>query len=180
MFAKLNLRLRDILSSTDATSMLPPPQGEFVKGINLGGDRVAIEGHIWESYQDALVGGLSIPGAESLTTNVLPQPYVKPGVRQMLNTVVYKPETLEIIQPLPNGTYQIYLWMMENYASDWHSLEVRLGNEVVATGIGQLALGQWSRYGAYITTVTDGCLQVAISTHNPKIDAHVMGISIFK
>jgi hypothetical protein len=180
MRANLIVRLKDLLISDRAAAVNPQPQGKFIKGINFGGDAVTIEGHTWESYSSALANGLAVPGAESLTTSIEPKPYAKPDIRRMLNTVIYKPQVLEINQILPNGTYEVYLWIIENYTSNWHSLEVSLAGQTVATEIGKLTLGSWARYGPYPTTVTNERLRLAISTNDSKIDAHVMGLSIFK
>lgn len=180
MFSKLITRFKDLVVSDDGTIAGSPPKGEFVMGINFGGDAATIEGQRWQSYQSALAAGLEVPGAETIATAVQPEPYASPHIRQMLNSVIYRTDTLQIHQPLPNGTYHVYLWIMENFQTDWHSLEVNLNGQTVATGIGKLPLGHWQRYGAYSVTVTDGSLHLTISTGNPKIDAHVMGISIYK
>jgi hypothetical protein len=180
MISKLITTLKDFVTPSDAALAGPIPPGEFVKGINFGGDAVTIEGFAWDSYSNARANGLSVPGAESLSTSVQPAPYANRDIRTMLNTVIYKSHTLEIAQRLPNGPYEIYLWIMENYTTHWHSLTVTLENQLVATDVGKLALGQWARYGPYAAHITDGTLHLAISTNDAKIDAHVMGMSIFK
>jgi hypothetical protein len=177
MIFNLFVRLKDIFSSSAAPA---PPQGTFVKGINLGGEAVTIEGYSWQSYTEALANGLATPGANAIATSVQPNPNPDRDVRKMLNSVIYKPETLEINQLLPNGAYEVYLWIMENHQTDWHSLDVILTGQKVATAIGKLARGSWARYGPYPTTVTDGLLQLSITTNTPQIDAHLMGLSIFK
>jgi hypothetical protein len=179
MLTKLISQLKDLITS-DGSAVTPAPEGEFVKGINLGGDALAIEGNTWDAYSTALTNGLSAPGASGIATSVQPVPYAPPNLRQMLNSVIFKPETLELTQVLPPGNYDVYLWIMENYQTNWHSLEVRLNGKVVATGIGQLAAGHWERYGPYATTVSETALHLTLSTHNPKIDAHLMGVSIFR
>ena len=177
MLSKLKTSFQDWFGSDSL--LAARPSGTFVKGINLGGGEVTIEGYAWEAYSTALNQGLTIPDAASAVTSVQPIPYVKPQVRQMLNTVVYRRHRLEIQQILPNGAYQVYLWMMENYQPNWHSFEVSLADQTVATGIGKLAIGQWMRYGGYPAIVDEGILRLAIVAENPEIDAHLMGISIF-
>lgn len=179
MIFNLFVRLKDLFISSAAPTA-PVPQGEFVKGINFGGDAVEIEGQVWESYSKALINGLIVPGASAIATSVKPEPAARRNVHAMLNTVICKPETLEISQTLPNGSYEVYLWIMENYQSNWHSLDLSLAGQTVATGIGDLAYRSWARYGPYSTTVTEGSLHLTITTNNAKIDAHLMGMSIFK
>lgn len=179
MISRFVDRLKDLLPGhSEAPTSVPP--GEFVKGINLGGEAVTIEGYLWDAYEVALTQGLLIPEASTHTTDIKPQPAVDRELRKMLNTVVYRRQTLEISQTLANGVYDVYLWIMENYQADWHCLEVKIGGQTIATQVGQLPLGHWVRYGAYPVNVTDGVLQVAIDTNDPKIDAHLMGLSIFR
>ena len=180
MISKLQLWVRDLLTPSDAAVAGAKPQGEFVKGVNFGGEAVTIEGNTWEEYATALFNGLSVPGANVITSAIQPQPYAPAHVRKMLNSVIYKAETLEIQQTLPDGSYDVYLWMMENYQTHWHSMEVQLAGKTVATEVGKLAAGHWARYGAYPIDITNGVLQLTISTHNPQIDAHIMGMSIFR
>lgn len=177
MLSKLKIRAKDWFGADPLLATRPPEV--FVKGINLGGSEVTIEGYRWDAYKTALTQGLAVPHAEAAITNVQPTPYVKPQARQMLNSVIYRQHRLELEQTLPNGTYALYLWVMENYRSDWHSFDVVLAEQTIATGIGKLALGQWMRYGGYSAVVSEGVLRLAIVTQNPDIDAHLMGISIF-
>lgn len=171
------LVLRDWLALASPIDASP---GEFVKGINLGGDAVTVEGQRWDAYSNALVSGLSVPGAQVAKTYVVPRPHASSGIRKLLNTVIFKPKTLEISQTLPNGTYSIYLWIMENYQSNWHCLDVSINGKSVAQGIGDFDRGSWAKYGPYPAVVTDSALHLAISINNPDLDAHLMGLSIYR
>lgn len=171
------LILRDWIAPAPA---LPRPAGELVKGINLGGKAVTIAGDRWQSYTDALATGLSTPGATAASTYYLPSPATSRGTRTMLNSVIFKPQTLDLEQTLPNGSYSLYLWMMENFQTHWHSFEVLVEGQSVAQGIGQLPFQGWARYGPYAVTVGDGCLRLTVTTHNPSIDAHLMGLSLYR
>lgn len=172
---------QDLLTSSTDLQGLTKPTGAFVKGINFGGGAVTIEGHSWDAYETALAQGLSVPDAHTLTTKFMPQPYVPKSVRRMLNGVIYKPQVLDIYQTLPNGNYEVYLWMMENYQPQWHSFDIRIGGQTIATEVGKLPVTHWERYGPYPVTLTDGMLRIAIAAApNPNIDAHLMGMSIFQ
>lgn len=167
------------LFNPDSSATRTTNPGEFVKGINFNGEAVTIEGNLWTSYGDALADGLSIPGVGAGETSVKPKPGADKAIKSMLNTVVYKAHTLEISQTVPNGTYDVYLWIMENFRSNHHSMDVSLGNQTVDRSIAQLPLGQWVKYGPYRTTVTDGVLQLVLTTTNPERDTHLMGMEIF-
>lgn len=170
------LALRDWVAPAQE---LPAP-GTFVKGINFGGGSVVVAGDRWHSYPEALASGLSTPGATAASMATIPRPYASRGVRTMLNTVIFKAQTLDLEQTLPNDRYDLYLWVMENYQTHWHSLDVMVAGQPIAQGIGHLPRGDWSRYGPYGITIDDGRLRLSITTHDPNIDAHVMGMSLFK
>ncbi len=188
MFSRLTDRVKSLFGSTEsrsiesrfAESLFTVTSGKFVKGINFGGDRLTIQGESWLSFEEALAEGLSVSGIQSATTQVKIKPKAEPEIAIMLNSVIYKPQTLEITQDLPNGNYEIYLWILENYKTYWHALEISIGNECVATDVGKLALGRWQRYGGYGVAIENEPLHVTINTNNPKVDAHIMGMSIFQ
>ncbi len=171
------LILRDWVKPAQEPALL---SGAFVKGINLGGEAVAVGGDRWQSYTEALAAGLSAPGATAAATSCLPTPYASRGTRAMLNSVIFKKQTLEIEQTLPNDSYDLYLWIMENYQTHWHTLELRVAGQSVAKGLGYLSYRGWARYGPYPTTVTDGCLRFSLTTSDANIDAHLMGMSLHK
>lgn len=177
LLTQIPLRLKDL---TGAQPDLAPPTGKFIKGINLGGEAITLAGQTWESYSSALAQGLTVPQAQSATTQIIPQPYADPALRTLLNTVIYRAETLEISQTLPNGSYALYLWLMENYQTNWHSLELRINGQSVAQNLCQLPFGTWQRYGPYSFSVSDGSLSFSLSTGSSQIDAHLMGLSIFQ
>ena len=173
---QISLLLNDFTQS----EAIAPGSGEFVKGINFGGEAVTIQGHRWDAYSQALATGLSLPEAQTLQTQVLPQPYASRETRNMLNSLVYRPERLELTQSLPNDQYELYLWLIENYQSDWHDFALTINGALVAQNLGKLRVGNWARYGGYAATVTDGTLRMTLSTNRPGVDAHLMGLSIFR
>jgi hypothetical protein len=181
MLSRFTLPIRDLFASNAASVTGAPPPGEFVKGINLGGGSVTVEGQRWESYETALKQGLAIANqGTTITTTIIPTPYAPPDLRRMLNSVICYPETLELTQMLANGSYEVYLWILENYKTDWHSMSVQINGQPVATEVGKLPFGHWVRYGAYHAQVTDNLLTVTLSTGTPTVDAHLMGLSIFR
>lgn len=182
MWGKVKGRFKDLFTRDPlrATAESDPAIGEFIKGINLGGKAVTIAGQSWLSDEAARAEGLTTPEANFGTTNVEPVPYLRRDARQMFNSVIYRRHQLEIEQKLPNGDYGVYLWMMENYQSDWHRLTVSLAGQIVEDNVGQLTLGHWRKYGAYRSTVTDGTLRITVTAQNPDVDAHLMGLSFFR
>jgi hypothetical protein len=152
----------------------------FVKGINLNGEAVTIEGERWLSYAAALSSGLSIsPEPEITATNVQPRPPCDEDTSRMLNTAVFKGSAnLTVSQELSNGLYDVYLWVMENLDPDHRSFDVRIEGKSAARGVGARArLGDWAKLGPFRAPVADGSLTIELL--QGRSDPHLMGIAIF-
>ena len=163
---------------TGARTALARAPGRFVLGINLGGEAVQVLGDRWIGADQARDEGLSLPEARTATTQWVPTPYAEPGLRQMLNSVVYRPQALELSLPLPPGRLLLYLWIMENYQDHWHRLSLSIGGDEIDEGLGHLPLCAWERCGPYALAPDQGRLELVLSTGRPKIDAHLMGLSL--
>jgi hypothetical protein len=166
------------LSGIEVHRASSPPSG-FVRGINFNGGPVSIEGNAWLSYSAALSSGLTVNAPNLATTTLTPSPATDASTSSMLNTAIWKPAAdLQMGQPVSNGSYQVYLWVMENYQSNVRSFRVRLEGVEVASGVGNLALGAWRKYGPYTTTVRDGFLNLDLVATTG--DSHLMGMAIFR
>ncbi len=137
----------------------------FVKGINFNGPAVTILGKTWLSYSNAKGQGLSVTGAAT-DTKVLPSnPATDAATDQMLDTSLYAttdPGSINLTQVIPNGTYHIYLWTMENYAGNQRRWNLTAEGIPVANNLGDLGINQWRRYGAYTVVVADGKLNLSL------------------
>jgi ferric-dicitrate binding protein FerR (iron transport regulator) len=152
----------------------------FVKGINLNGEAVTIEGERWLSHAAALSSGLSISPAPELTaTNVQPRPACDEDTARMLNTAVFKGNSnLTVSQEIPNGLYDVYLWVMENLDPDHRSFDIRIEGKGAARDVGARArLGDWAKLGPFRAPVADGSLTIELL--QGRSDPHLMGIAIF-
>ncbi len=175
LFYQVVLRLRDFVQGQTNHQ---GDRRQFVVGINFAGPALTIEGDRWLSFQEALALGLSMPDIQLAHSYVRPSPETTYSITKMLNTVAFKTEAVTLHQSLGDGPYDLYLWVMENYQSDWHSLKVSTSDQVLAPAIGQLKLGNWAKYGPYRVTVSQGRLDLTL-TSNSLADAHLMGMSIF-
>jgi hypothetical protein len=173
-------KVRDVWGRSRVAMTDAAPVGRFVKGINFGSDAaLVIEGYSWLSYPQALADGLTVPDAKPLQTQLSFAHYTHPTLRAMLNTAIYQAGTLRFSQQLENGDYHLYVWMIENYRSHWHSLELQVDGVAIASELGDLPKGEWRRYGPYPIQVMAERCNLAIHSPKPGVDAHVMGLSIF-
>ena len=168
------------VSSTTTPPTSPPP-GTFVKGININGAAVTIEGQQWLSYSQALSQGFSQSHGVADTKNITPNPATDTATAAMLNSLLYAdadPGGITLNQTVSNGTYQVYLWTMENFQSSSRRFNVRLEGAQVASNIGDLGLNQWAKYGPYQHSVTDGSLTIDLVGVAGR--ATITGLAIYR
>jgi mannan endo-1,4-beta-mannosidase len=163
------------------TATQPPPATTFVKGINVNGGAVTIEGNAWLSYTQALGQGFSQSGGATDTKSLTPTPATDAATTSMLNTLLYAttdPGTITLNQTVANGGYQVYVWVMENFQAHSRRFNVNLEGTQVATGVGDLGLNEWRKYGPYTAAVTDG--SVTVNLVGVAGRPMVMGMAIYR
>lgn len=169
--AVLNTSVLDSVSITGTSGGTPT----FVKGINFNGGAVTIGGNAWLAESAA---GLTLGTVSRTSTTVTPSPAVDSATSSMLNTAIWNSTGVTVAQSLANGTYQVYLYVIENYQSNFRSFNVKLeGAQVTSSSIGSLALGSWAKYGPYNVAMTDGTLNLELVKVTG--DPHVMGMEIY-
>jgi chitodextrinase len=133
---------------------------KFVKGINLNGGAVTIEGNAWLAESGA---GITASGVLRYAGGTVFNPPVDASTSTMLNSDIYSRGSFSVVQALPNGSYQVYLWTAENYRTNFRSFHVKLeGKQVTSTPIGSMPQGEWRKYGPYTITVNDGTLNMEL------------------
>jgi ferric-dicitrate binding protein FerR (iron transport regulator) len=135
---------------------------QFVKGVNLGGRSVTIDGKRWLSYKEALADGLSVPKLSQWDHPKF-EPTSPPDAetRAMLQSGVFTNEgandgPLILKQNIPNGEYKVFIWSNENSVDHMRNLTVYVQGMKVASGISSLPKFGWGKYGPYTARVTDG------------------------
>lgn len=133
----------------------------FVKGINLNGNAVVIDGNTWISYSSALSNGLSTTSVSTFNNSINWSPTTDANTNSMLNTVIYKSAgSFSMSQTLDNGTYNVYFWLTENYLDNIRSEDIKIEGNTVATGVGKMLKNTWIKYGPYNVKVSDGNLSI--------------------
>ncbi|HYF00581.1 MAG TPA: DUF5605 domain-containing protein, partial [Planctomycetota bacterium] len=158
----------------------PPPDPNFVKGINFHGSAVTIENNPWSSNAQALASGLSYPAPPNVwTSQIAPVPAVDPDTSAMLNTGIWAQlRNLSFAQTLADGSYDVFFWVLENHQSNFRAFDIRLEGTTVATSVGTMAKGAWRKYGPYRAAVADGDLDVDLIYRFG--DPCLMGMAIFR
>lgn len=160
--------------------------GAFLLGVNLGGPALKIDGNTWLSHNEAVAAGLVLNTSWTFAVNY-PFPLVPATdgtTRQMLSSGVWKPGTsfgqgISLAQPIPNGRYDVYLYLVENHLDNYRMMDVWIEGQPSATGIGQLPLGEWRKYGPYTVEVKDGALNIDV-LNGGRGDPMLVGFAVYQ
>lgn len=152
-------------------------------GINLAGNAVTIDGLRWLSFQEAKNAGLTTVNASAWSGNYPSlSPQADTDQKAMLQSVLYRSQPANgsgftLSYPARNGTYDVWVWAVENYRSGFRNVDLQLEGKTVATAIGDLPLWEWKKYGPFRTVISDGALTVD-ALRNSKGDPLLTGILI--
>ncbi len=165
-------------ASGGRVSTWPQNSRTYVLGVNVNGPAAEISGRPLRSYAAALKLGLTA-GSPNLSRNdVAPRPAVTDEIATVLETAAWKQGTLSLRQSVPDGTYDVYLYTIEDVVDNHHAFDVRLEGRVAANDVGRLARGEWRRWGPYTTTVADGGLSIQLE---PEINSpHLMAFEVWR
>jgi hypothetical protein len=171
------------VSAPAEVEILTLPGREFVRGINLYGPAVTIEGDAWLGHAAALADGLNTGNAHTFDISSYPftlDPVADADTGLMFKSAVYYPGAgFQMTQTLSNGSYEVSVWLLENFQGNGRNVELRLEGVTVAAGIGDLPVGRWERYGPYAVTVTDGVLDIDFRRFT-KGDPVLFGLAIHR
>ena len=169
-----------------------PQVWEFLAGVNLNGGEVAVDGGNWLSDAKAQSEGLKVEAdgkegpVERKNSAQQPIGYVSgPGLQGMLmSKVSVSNAKLSLRWPQENGSYQVFLWMMEDEADSARSLRLNVQSKPLATELGRgQTLGSWDRFGPYPAEVKDGSLNLLISANSKGFqsrEAHLSGFAVYR
>lgn len=141
------------------------PQTCLVRGVNLNGGAVTVDGHAWESAQAAGVTTSGVGVSPAATT----YPATTGGTLSMLNNATSLQQDDELSLPVDNGTYLVYLYAISQGQSDdaQASLLTVQGEAPDSSGAfrSQIIDGSpaWAKLGPYRVNVTDGKLSFAVT-----------------
>lgn len=156
-----------------------PQPPTFYRGINFNGGVVTINGNVWQSYAAAVNGGLTTNANGFVNSKLTPTPQVDADTYAVLNTCIwFNNADLHVDVPVANDTYDVYLWVLENYKSNVRAFDVRMEGAIAATGLATMPYLEWRRFGPYRVTVQDGLLDLDFLYRFG--DPHIMGVELYR
>ena len=138
-----------VLSSRRARSrasggplVLSPP--EFLRGVNLGGNDVVIQGNNWLSQRKAVNAGFSLKGnIEVELSDKKTKKKADDGAEMalMLNSNVWAKDSLTLTQVVPNGEMEVTLWIVG--VETLSVVQLAVGEQTLAMAPVSLGGGAW-------------------------------------
>ena len=170
----------NLQATVSKTGDIAESKKDFVLGVNINGDAVTIDGNKWLSEADALSKGMKLLSTvEQITKNDTLVPAVDAATSAMLNSCRWMRESpWDLEQTIANGEYLVYVWVVENAASNYRSFDIEANGAKIATDIGRLEKNHWAKYGPFPASVSNGKLELKFIPRSG--DAHLMGIAIFR
>lgn len=147
------------------------PAAAFYRAVNLGGSATTLDGKTWEAGTSA--ANFSVVTGSPFTANsVALAPATDATRASVIRSSVWSRNLNVRMTAVPNGTYEVYLYVWEDNFATTYSLA--LNGQTVAANRNSGAAGSWAKVGPFVTNVTDGTIAVT-STGG---DANLSGIEV--
>jgi hypothetical protein len=147
----------------------------FVRGIALGGEEVTIDGQRWLGHDLALANGLALGTGTTVAPRApIAAPRLDFDTKSMLDGGLIASGQVRLSQELPNGDYEVTVWVAGAQGVDPALLTLRLGGTEVATGT-TTGAPTWARLGPHFTSVSKRKLDIGVSGLS---GAHLAGVAI--
>jgi PA14 domain len=127
----------------------------FVRGINLAGNPVTINGNKWLSQRQALASGLTYDaGVSPITTNLLKTTFPDLDHKIMLESGIHAAgKNVSLVQKLPNGDYDVTFWVNANSDDLTKKLTVLINEKIIPFDDRVQNHGSWMKIGPLTVSV---------------------------
>jgi hypothetical protein len=150
-----------VLPTTTDIPSTPELQNTFYRGINLNGPALIIDGYQWES---ASAANYSISGMRFCASWVTLVPATDAPRAQMVRCSVQNWAHNLVLNSVPAGTYEIYLYVWLDWANSRPDVfNILLEGQLVQSTIRLSTKGEWRRLGPYQVTITDNTINITSS-----------------
>ena len=149
----------------------------FVRAVNFGGTPVTIDRKRWLSHREALSAGLSLGTGTSIAPQAM---FVGAGLdfdrKTMLDTgLIGCNGTVQITQVLPDGAYDLTLWLANTASLDESRLALSINNAPLKLGGALLKRDTWAQVGPLPVRVSQGKMELQLSGQG---NARVSGMAL--
>jgi hypothetical protein len=172
---------RGLSASSETVTVLIGKNVSFVlaRGIHLGGDAVEVDGFRWLAQEEALAGGLAVKGAKAVGDLAPPGAIADPGLAALLGAGLQSDgEEIALSQSLPNGIYQVSLWLSVAKGAAGPPFELELQGVKQSLSSGRMGKSAWARYGPFTARVAGQTLALALHAGHGAAAPRLHGLTL--
>ncbi|MEZ5385871.1 MAG: DUF1553 domain-containing protein [Prosthecobacter sp.] len=147
----------------------------FVRGINLNGPSLRIDERPWESGKDAK--NVVISGKTFENQKVLLKPPVDAERTRMIRSSVWGNDVNVTFNAVPEGSYQVFLYVWEDNNNERFSLKVN--DKVVVEAFESGTEGMWKKLGPWSARPVAGKIKITATAASHGA-ANLSGIELWK
>ncbi len=139
------------------SSRLLASDATFIRGINLNGSAVMLDGHAWESSADAK--DFKSNGKTFENQKVVLKPATDVARSQMIRSSIWGGKVELELKNLSPGPYQIFLYVWEDNNNEQFDLLVN--DQIVESRFHSGSTGMWKRFGPWPAMSVEGKITVS-------------------
>ena len=132
------------------------PAAVFVRGLNLNGPSIEIDGHVWQGSDST---GFQCNGKAFENTNVVLKPKTDAQREKMIRSSRWSSAVDVELTHLEPGNYRVFLYVWEDNASE--TFQILVNDQVVIDRFSSGTAGQWKRLGPWNAIATDGEIKIS-------------------
>ena len=148
-----------LLCPATAPVNLAAADATFFRAVNLNGPALEIDGRPWEGKNATNV---SVTGKLFENQFVALKPATDQTRARMIRSSVWGDKVDATLTGVPEGTYQIFLYVWEDTINEQFNLLVN--DRLVIEKFNSGTAGAWKKLGPWLTTSRDGMLKVSART----------------
>jgi hypothetical protein len=156
----------------------PPPSGanvSFYKAVNLNGGSTALSG---KTFQAGNTLRSFTASGKSVCASATPKPAASSDLSKIVKCGVGGSMLATTLDGVPNGTYQVYLYVTQP-TNTTSTFNLTLERRVVVPSYTMSGAGTWNKLGPFTATVTDRTIDVGSWMGNvpalSAIEVHKVG-----
>jgi Carbohydrate binding module (family 6)/PA14 domain len=176
--APLGIKEGDIGLLRDGQDPVLEAKPIFVRGISFGSSDVVIDGNPWMSLTQAQGSGLQLSEGHALSESLqLSGRALEFEMKRLYDIGLIGPDgKITLQQTLPNGEYQVMLWLAGAENVTWDDLSLTINKQQIALSPTNNPSERWQYMGPFRFNVTE---EVAAIEMRGLVKKHLAGMALF-
>ncbi|TGE14045.1 Ig-like domain-containing protein [Hymenobacter elongatus] len=142
-------------ASVNVTAATSTATRTFYRSVNLNGGAITLDGNAW---QGSAAPNYTTNGTKFANQNVVLNPATDATRANMIRSSVYAPALSFKMTSVPNGSYEVFVYVWEDNNAETFSLSVN--GQSAQSNINSGTAGSWKKLGPYAANVTAGTISI--------------------